>query len=125
MPSDARPRILICRMSAIGDAILTMPVACALRDEYPGRSHRLGRREKGGANDPSPSSARPGDRVRERLDGIASRTPHCPRRTTLSSIRRHDRLPRTNQVIVWPRGYRVLQSESDFPDTTGAKSAAF
>ncbi len=35
MPSDARPRILICRMSAIGDAILTMPVACALRDEFP------------------------------------------------------------------------------------------
>lgn len=36
MPSDARPRILICRMSAIGDAILTMPVACALREEFPG-----------------------------------------------------------------------------------------
>lgn len=36
MPSDATPRILICRMSAIGDAILTMPVACALREEFPG-----------------------------------------------------------------------------------------
>lgn len=29
------PRILISRMSAIGDTILTMPVACALRREYP------------------------------------------------------------------------------------------
>ncbi len=38
MPSDATPRILICRLSAIGDAILTMPVACALRDAFP-RAH--------------------------------------------------------------------------------------
>ena len=38
MPSDASPRILICRLSAIGDAILTMPVACALREEFP-RAH--------------------------------------------------------------------------------------
>ena len=30
------PRILICRMSAIGDTILTLPVACALRKQYPG-----------------------------------------------------------------------------------------
>jgi heptosyltransferase I len=30
------PRILICRMSAIGDTILTLPVACALRRQYPG-----------------------------------------------------------------------------------------
>lgn len=35
MPSDASPRILICRMSAIGDAILTTPVACALREQFP------------------------------------------------------------------------------------------
>ncbi len=35
MTSDVRPRILISRMSAIGDAILTLPVACALRDEMP------------------------------------------------------------------------------------------
>tara|TARA_R110002073_G_scaffold256799_6_gene419375 strand:+ start:6783 stop:7829 length:1047 start_codon:yes stop_codon:yes gene_type:complete len=29
------PRILISRLSAIGDAILTLPVACALRAEFP------------------------------------------------------------------------------------------
>lgn len=29
------PRILIARMSALGDTILTLPVACALRDRYP------------------------------------------------------------------------------------------
>ena len=31
MISDEAPRILISRMSAIGDAILTLPVACAVR----------------------------------------------------------------------------------------------
>ncbi|QDU87790.1 Lipopolysaccharide heptosyltransferase 1 [Pirellulimonas nuda] len=30
-----QPRFLIARMSAIGDTILTLPVACALRDHYP------------------------------------------------------------------------------------------
>lgn len=34
LASDA-PRFLISRMSAIGDTILTLPVACALRDRYP------------------------------------------------------------------------------------------
>lgn len=29
------PRILVCRMSAIGDCILTMPMLCALRDHFP------------------------------------------------------------------------------------------
>src|SRR5271169_2959535 len=29
------PRILIVRLSAIGDAIQTMPVACALRERFP------------------------------------------------------------------------------------------
>lgn len=33
--SEAAPRILISRMSAIGDAILTLPVACALRKHLP------------------------------------------------------------------------------------------
>lgn len=36
MARDASPRILICRLSAIGDAILTLPVACALRSHFPG-----------------------------------------------------------------------------------------
>lgn len=36
MKKDAQPhRILISRMSAIGDAILTLPVACALREHFP------------------------------------------------------------------------------------------
>ncbi|MCG8648664.1 MAG: glycosyltransferase family 9 protein, partial [Pirellulales bacterium] len=35
MISDSAPRILISRMSAIGDAILTLPVACALREHFP------------------------------------------------------------------------------------------
>ena len=35
VPSDS-PRVLICRMSAIGDTILTLPVACAIRRRYPG-----------------------------------------------------------------------------------------
>lgn len=29
------PRILICRLSAIGDSILTMPLLCSLRDRFP------------------------------------------------------------------------------------------
>ena len=33
--SSRPPRFLISRMSAIGDTILTMPVACALRDSFP------------------------------------------------------------------------------------------
>src|SRR5436190_4356156 len=34
---DSRaPRILICRLSAIGDCILTMPLASALRRQFPG-----------------------------------------------------------------------------------------
>ncbi len=35
MTAEATPRILISRMSAIGDAILTLPVACALRESFP------------------------------------------------------------------------------------------
>ena len=35
MDQDSAPRILISRMSAIGDAILTLPVACALREHFP------------------------------------------------------------------------------------------
>ncbi|WP_436717538.1 glycosyltransferase family 9 protein [Roseiconus lacunae] len=31
----ARPHFLVSRMSAIGDTILTLPVACALRDRFP------------------------------------------------------------------------------------------
>lgn len=34
MPSET-PRILIARMSAMGDTILTLPVACALRERFP------------------------------------------------------------------------------------------
>ena len=33
---NERPRILICRLSAIGDCVLTMPMLCALRERYPG-----------------------------------------------------------------------------------------
>lgn len=32
---DDRPRILITRLSAIGDCVQTVPVACALRERYP------------------------------------------------------------------------------------------
>jgi heptosyltransferase I len=35
MNDHAQPRFLIIRLSAIGDCILTMPLACALRDAYP------------------------------------------------------------------------------------------
>ena len=35
MSNHAAPRILISRMNAIGDAILTLPVACELRDQFP------------------------------------------------------------------------------------------
>lgn len=35
LPEDRAPRILIARLSAIGDAILTMPIACALRKRFP------------------------------------------------------------------------------------------
>ena len=38
MTTNKAPRILISRMSAIGDAILTLPVACALRQHFP-KSH--------------------------------------------------------------------------------------
>src|SRR5678809_1415702 len=33
--ATAAPRILICRLSAIGDCILTMPLASALRRQFP------------------------------------------------------------------------------------------
>ncbi len=36
MELSDRPRILICRMSAIGDTILTLPLLCAIRDRFPG-----------------------------------------------------------------------------------------
>lgn len=35
MSNNEKPRILISRMSAIGDTILTLPVACAIRAQYP------------------------------------------------------------------------------------------
>ena len=35
MTASKTPRILIARMSAIGDTILTLPVACALRAHFP------------------------------------------------------------------------------------------
>ena len=35
MAGTDTPRILIARMSAIGDTILTLPVACALRERFP------------------------------------------------------------------------------------------
>lgn len=34
LPSDS-PRLLVSRLSAIGDTILTLPVLCALRDRFP------------------------------------------------------------------------------------------
>jgi len=36
MPRDGSPRVLICRLSAIGDCMLTVPVLCALRRHFPG-----------------------------------------------------------------------------------------
>jgi lipopolysaccharide heptosyltransferase I len=33
--ADHEPRILITRLSAVGDCIFTLPVACALRDRFP------------------------------------------------------------------------------------------
>lgn len=33
--NNETPRILICRLSAIGDCVLTMPMLCALRERYP------------------------------------------------------------------------------------------
>lgn len=35
MSKNAAPRILICRMSSLGDTVLTMPIACALREAFP------------------------------------------------------------------------------------------
>ncbi|MCO6459152.1 MAG: glycosyltransferase family 9 protein [Pirellulaceae bacterium] len=35
MDSSQEPRILITRLSAVGDCVLTMPVLCALRDQFP------------------------------------------------------------------------------------------
>lgn len=34
-PTHRSPRILLCRLSAIGDCVLTVPTACALRDRFP------------------------------------------------------------------------------------------
>src|SRR3954447_22375198 len=31
-----QPRVLIVRLSAIGDCVQTMPLACAIRDRWPG-----------------------------------------------------------------------------------------
>lgn len=35
MSKNAVPRILICRMSSLGNTVLTMPMACALREAFP------------------------------------------------------------------------------------------
>ncbi len=35
MPAESQPRFLITRLSAIGDCVLTMPLACALREAFP------------------------------------------------------------------------------------------
>ncbi len=35
MPNETVPRILICQTSSLGDTVLTMPMACALRDHFP------------------------------------------------------------------------------------------
>ncbi len=35
MSKNAAPRILICRMSSLGDTVQTMPIACALREAFP------------------------------------------------------------------------------------------
>ncbi|MBW3596118.1 MAG: glycosyltransferase family 9 protein [Planctomycetes bacterium] len=35
MDADASPRILVARLSAVGDCILTMPLACAIRKHFP------------------------------------------------------------------------------------------
>ncbi|MDP6058295.1 MAG: glycosyltransferase family 9 protein, partial [Pirellulaceae bacterium] len=35
MNSNTAPRILICRLSAVGDCILTTPMLCALREQFP------------------------------------------------------------------------------------------
>ena len=35
MPDSGRPRVLITRLSHIGDCVLSLPVLCALRDHYP------------------------------------------------------------------------------------------
>lgn len=35
MSNDAASRILICRMSSLGDTVLSMPIACALRERFP------------------------------------------------------------------------------------------
>ncbi|WP_254509319.1 glycosyltransferase family 9 protein [Anatilimnocola floriformis] len=35
MTAESQPRFLITRLSAIGDCVLTMPLACALRDAFP------------------------------------------------------------------------------------------
>ncbi len=35
MPADGSPRILITRLSHIGDCVLTLPLLCALRRKYP------------------------------------------------------------------------------------------
>ncbi len=48
MITNDAPRILICRLSAVGDCILTMPMLCALRDRYP-RAHLVWVAEPGPA----------------------------------------------------------------------------
>ena len=35
MPNEASPRIAICRLGTMSDAILTLPIVCALRDAFP------------------------------------------------------------------------------------------
>lgn len=48
MKSNESPRILICRLSAIGDCVLTMPMLCALRERFPA-AHIAWAVERGGA----------------------------------------------------------------------------
>ena len=33
--ADREPRILITRLSALGDCVLTLPLACAVKEQFP------------------------------------------------------------------------------------------
>ena len=70
--SEKTPRILLVRLSAIGDVVHAMPIACALREHFPqafwpGPSRARGRACR------RPPGYRPADRAASRLAPLAGR----------------------------------------------------
>ena len=85
------PRILIVRLRAIGDTIQTMPVACALRERYPGAFLAWAVEERGGGPAARASGPERTDRTAPRLAEVARRRVAAAAEAPPPAVRHHHR----------------------------------